>query len=454
MRIDNVHERVVTGGPDEIGPLLATLGQPDDALYPPSWPPMRFADGIAVGSRGTHGVISAYEPGRLLEFSFPPGMGITGTHTFTVTPLGDGRSRVRHVVDADAVPAAWLAWKAAIQPAHDAVLEELLDRLASATGAPPARPAVPSVHARLLRRFQRPRAEATDVRLDGLAAGALPRVDFADAFAVERRRETPGDPQVWADAIFHSPPAWVAALMGLREALVGLVGIERGTPDAFAVLAQDGGRAPAGQRLRAPRLPGRGAHRARAGRAHHRGAAEQPARSGLLRAGPARASARGAVDDAPGRRAAVAKVQSARRRREHAGRMTAAIDTTVTGRFDITAWDEESYSDENGVRLVTVANAKTFEGGISGTSTARLLQAFAQHGSVAYVGIELVVGAVGGRSGTFVLQHSAVGSAAGGSMTVAVVPDSGTGELTGLSGDMQIAKSADGEHTYTFAYRI
>jgi hypothetical protein len=240
MRIDNVHERTVIGGPAEVGPLLARLGQPDDPLYPPSWPPMRYPDGIVVGSRGTHGVVSAYEPGRLLELRFPDGMGITGAHAFTVTPLGDGTSRVRHAVDADATPVMWLAWKIVIEPAHDAVLEELLDRLATAIGTPPVRPAAPSPYARVLRWIVRPRARATDVRLDGLAAGALPRIDHADAFAVERRRETPADPHAWADAIFHSPPAWVVVLMGLREALVGLVGIERGGPDAFTVHARNG----------------------------------------------------------------------------------------------------------------------------------------------------------------------------------------------------------------------
>jgi hypothetical protein len=133
--------------------------------------------------------------------------------------------------------------------------------------------------------------------------------------------------------------------------------------------------------------------------------------------------------------------------------MSTAIDTTVTGRFDLTAWDEETYSDEGGVRLVAVSNAKTFEGGISGTSTTRLLQALAKEGSAAYVGIELVNATVDGRAGTFVLQHSAVGSTRGGTFSVAVVPDSGTGELAGISGELAIAKADDGEHTYTFTYR-
>ena len=99
---------------------------------------------------------------------------------------------------------------------------------------------MPSPYARLLRWIERPKTTAADVRLDGLTGSALPRIDYSDAFAVERRRETPSDPRAWADAIFHSPPAWVATLMGLREALVGLVGIERGTPESFAVLAADG----------------------------------------------------------------------------------------------------------------------------------------------------------------------------------------------------------------------
>ncbi|MDN5861611.1 MAG: DUF2867 domain-containing protein, partial [Pseudonocardia sp.] len=230
----------MTGRPEEIGPLLARLGQPDDPLYPPGWKPMRYDGDIAVGARGTHGVITAYEPGRLLEFTFPDGMGITGTHTFTITPVGPGRSRVRHTVDADAVPLAWLVWHTAIRPVHDAVLEELLDRLSAATGTPPVRPAVPAPYARLLRWFERPRTQATDVRLGGLATGALPRIDFADAFAVDRRPRTTADPQAWSDAIFHDPPTWVQGLMGLRERLVGFVGIERGGSDAFAVLARDG----------------------------------------------------------------------------------------------------------------------------------------------------------------------------------------------------------------------
>jgi hypothetical protein len=71
-----------------------------------------------------------------------------------------------------------------------------------------------------------------------LLAGALPRVDWTDAQAVAVLPGMPLDPQAWADALFRDPPRWVAAALGLRELLVGLVGIERGGPGAFDTLAR------------------------------------------------------------------------------------------------------------------------------------------------------------------------------------------------------------------------
>ncbi|MDL9947659.1 hypothetical protein QSJ19_19150 [Gordonia sp. ABSL11-1] len=50
---------------------------------------MTFDKPVGVGASGTHGTISAYEPGKLIEITFPSGTGIPGTHTFTVTGLGD-----------------------------------------------------------------------------------------------------------------------------------------------------------------------------------------------------------------------------------------------------------------------------------------------------------------------------------------------------------------------------
>jgi hypothetical protein len=129
--------------------------------------------------------------------------------------------------------------------------------------------------------------------------------------------------------------------------------------------------------------------------------------------------------------------------------------TTTTGRFDLTSWDEQAYDDAEGARLVKVRNTKTFEGGISGTSTTELLQAIAGDGGAAYVGMERVTAEIDGRKGTFVFRHSASMTAAGGGdMRVDVVPGSATGDLAGLGGELTITMTPEREHSYTFAYTL
>jgi hypothetical protein len=74
-------------------------------------------------------------------------------------------------------------------------------------------------------------------------------------------------------------------------------------------------------------------------------------------------------------------------------------------------------------------------------------------GSAGYVAIELVVGRLDGRAGTFVLQHSGSMNRGAASLSVTVVPDSGTGELAGLTGTMTI-DIVEGKHSYRFEYSL
>jgi Flp pilus assembly protein TadG len=95
---------------------------------------------------------------------------------------------------------------------------------------------------------------------------------------------------------------------------------------------------------------------------------------------------------------------------------------------------------------------KTFQGDLEGTSQGQMLAAStATPGSAGYVALERVTGTLDGRSGTFVLQHSGVMNRGQALLSVTVVPDSGTGQLTGLSGTMTIA-IVDKEHRYGFEY--
>ena len=74
-------------------------------------------------------------------------------------------------------------------------------------------------------------------------------------------------------------------------------------------------------------------------------------------------------------------------------------------------------------------------------------------GSAGYVAIERVTGTLDGRRGTFVLQHSGTMTRGAPRLVITVVPDSGTGDLTGIAGTMTIDIS-NGKHSYTFEYTL
>jgi hypothetical protein len=97
---------------------------------------------------------------------------------------------------------------------------------------------------------------------------------------------------------------------------------------------------------------------------------------------------------------------------------------------------------------------KQFHGDLEATSRGQMLTAgTAVKGSAGYVAIEQVSGALHGRKGTFVLQHSGTMTRGAPQLTISVVPDSGTDQLAGISGTLTI-KIADGKHSYHFEYSL
>ncbi|MGP3929561.1 DUF3224 domain-containing protein [Nonomuraea sp. KM88] len=129
---------------------------------------------------------------------------------------------------------------------------------------------------------------------------------------------------------------------------------------------------------------------------------------------------------------------------------------TAKGTFDTAGWDAEPPFDErDGVSLGLVTLAKTFHGDLIGTSVVTMMVATtAVEDSRSYVALERIEGTLHGRSGTFVVQHDAVSDAGEQSLRITVVPDSATGELRGLRGEMAIVIAPDGGHSYTFDYRL
>jgi hypothetical protein len=95
---------------------------------------------------------------------------------------------------------------------------------------------------------------------------------------------------------------------------------------------------------------------------------------------------------------------------------------------------------------------KQYHGDLEATSKGQMLaHSSSVKGSAGYVAIEKVTGSLKGRRGAFVLLHRGVMTRGTPELTVTVVPDSGTDELAGLSGTLDIIIEA-GKHSYVFTY--
>jgi len=128
--------------------------------------------------------------------------------------------------------------------------------------------------------------------------------------------------------------------------------------------------------------------------------------------------------------------------------------TYASGTFEVTPTPQGQNDQSGNSALSRRSIDKTFHGDLEATSTGEMLAAAtAVKGSAGYVAIEQVTGALVGRSGSFTLQHSGTMDRGAQQLSVSVVPDSGIGQLAGLSGTMMIT-IVDGKHFYDFEYTL
>lgn len=126
--------------------------------------------------------------------------------------------------------------------------------------------------------------------------------------------------------------------------------------------------------------------------------------------------------------------------------------TQATGRFEVQLTPQAADESIATANLPRMLIDKTFLGDLEATSMGQMVAAMtAVEGSAAYVAMERVSGTLHGRRGSFVLQHSSTMNRNVPTQRISVVPDSGTDELIGLSGQMMI-DIVDGDHLYTFDY--
>ncbi len=126
----------------------------------------------------------------------------------------------------------------------------------------------------------------------------------------------------------------------------------------------------------------------------------------------------------------------------------------ATGTFEVKLAPQAAAPGIEAAELGRMTINKQFHGGLEGSSLGEMLSVgTAVQGSAAYVALERVQASLNGRTGSFVLQHKAIMNRGAPTLELTVVPDSGTGQLSGLTGAMQI-EIAQGKHSYVMDYQL
>lgn len=126
----------------------------------------------------------------------------------------------------------------------------------------------------------------------------------------------------------------------------------------------------------------------------------------------------------------------------------------ASGTFEVNLNPQMPEDDVGDPTIGRLSIDKRYDGDLEAIGKGQMLTATTDtEGSAGYVAIERVHGTLHGRNGTFTLQHSGTMTRGAGQLTIAVVPDSGTGQLVGLAGQMSI-DIVDGKHFYEFEYTL
>jgi hypothetical protein len=130
------------------------------------------------------------------------------------------------------------------------------------------------------------------------------------------------------------------------------------------------------------------------------------------------------------------------------------VTTRASGTFEVTILPLSVEFSGDEAPLSRMSIDKRFHGDLEATSKGEMLSAGSStRGSAGYVAIEKVTGRLHGREGSFTLQHSATMNRGVPSLSVTVIPDSGTGALAGISGSLNIIIE-NKQHSYTFDYAL
>jgi hypothetical protein len=132
MQIVNIHQRHIPASCAQVGRLLATVASSDDRVWPhENWPRMQLDRPLQVGAIGGHGPIryrvAAYEPAQRIRFEFMRGS--SGYHELQLQASSEHSCWLTHTIRTQPTLKFRIAWLLAIRFMHDALVEDLFDKL-------------------------------------------------------------------------------------------------------------------------------------------------------------------------------------------------------------------------------------------------------------------------------------------------------------------------------------
>jgi hypothetical protein len=131
------------------------------------------------------------------------------------------------------------------------------------------------------------------------------------------------------------------------------------------------------------------------------------------------------------------------------------VSTKARSKFKIEGWDEQPYAEtEDGGKLTRASVKQTFDGDITGEGEVEWLMCYRPDQTADFVGLQRVVGRIGERSGSVVLQSTGTFDGKEAKGPLSILAGSGTGELKGIGGDGELCAPLGGEPSVSLNYRF
>jgi len=132
MNIKNIHERKIKASARTVGELLDSVSSSEDKIWPvENWSKIKFDRPLEVGAIGGHGAIKykviEYNPSSSIKFKFTKDL--EGYHEMVITEINRNECLLRHSIYAKVTGFMIFLWPIMIRPLHNALIEDLLDKV-------------------------------------------------------------------------------------------------------------------------------------------------------------------------------------------------------------------------------------------------------------------------------------------------------------------------------------